>query len=103
MLRGGNQVRIAKPDNCINVLNVAHRLIEVAHDNEFDIRISRGDFVDTDIAINDKAVEVCPVGVILRKRVGFAVPIGKRRYDVEPVSAQAKVDAPRKAGPEGVP
>jgi len=43
----------------------------------------------------DKAVEVCPVGVILKKRVGFAVPIGKRRYDVEPVSAQAKGDAPR--------
>ncbi|MCK7508561.1 MAG: hypothetical protein MZV70_33890 [Desulfobacterales bacterium] len=31
---------------------------------------------DSDIAVTDKAAEVCPVGVILRKRVGFAVPVG---------------------------
>jgi [NiFe] hydrogenase diaphorase moiety small subunit len=54
-----------------------------------------GRLADTDIAVTDKAVEVCPVGVILRKRVGFAVPIGRRRYDREPVSAQALHDAPR--------
>jgi [NiFe] hydrogenase diaphorase moiety small subunit len=35
------------------------------------------------------------VGVILRKRVGFAVPIGQRRYDKRPISAQALDDAPR--------
>lgn len=50
---------------------------------------------DTDIALDDKAMEVCPVGVILRKRVGFAVPIGERRYDRAPISAQALADAPR--------
>jgi len=50
---------------------------------------------DTDVAVTDKAVEVCPVGVILRKRVGFAVPIGQRRYDKRPISAQALDDAPR--------
>jgi [NiFe] hydrogenase diaphorase moiety small subunit len=50
---------------------------------------------ETDVAVTDKAVEVCPVGVILRKRVGFAVPIGKRRYDKRPISAQALDDAPR--------
>ena len=38
-----------------------------------------GRLADTDIAVTDKAVEVCPVGVILRKRVGFATPIGARR------------------------
>jgi [NiFe] hydrogenase diaphorase moiety small subunit len=54
-----------------------------------------GRLADTDIAVTDKAVEVCPVGVILRKRVGFAVPIGHRRYDQEPVAAQALRDAPR--------
>jgi [NiFe] hydrogenase diaphorase moiety small subunit len=50
---------------------------------------------DTNIALGDKAVEVCPVGVILKKRVGFAQPIGQRRYDAEPISAQALRDAPR--------
>jgi [NiFe] hydrogenase diaphorase moiety small subunit len=50
---------------------------------------------DTDVALTDKAVQVCPVGVILRKRVGFAVPIGQRRFDKRPISAQALDDAPR--------
>ena len=45
--------------------------------------------------MTDKAVSVCPVGVILRKRVGFATPIGARRYDKSPISAQALADAPR--------
>jgi [NiFe] hydrogenase diaphorase moiety small subunit len=54
-----------------------------------------GRLADTDIAVTDKAVEVCPVGVILRKRIGFAVPIGRRRYDREPASRQALSDAPR--------
>jgi [NiFe] hydrogenase diaphorase moiety small subunit len=58
-----------------------------------------GRLVDTDIAASDKAVDVCPVGVILRKRVGFATPIGHRRFDVRPVSAQALEDAPRNPPP----
>lgn len=55
-----------------------------------------GRLVDTDVALTDKALAVCPVGVILRKRVGFAVPIGERRYDLRPISAQALDDAPRR-------
>lgn len=54
-----------------------------------------GELADTDIALDDKAMEVCPVGVIIRKRVGFATPIGERRYDRRPISAQALEDAPR--------
>ena len=50
---------------------------------------------DTDIALPDKAMEVCPVGVILKKHAGFSVPIGPRRFDERPVSAQALEDAPR--------
>jgi [NiFe] hydrogenase diaphorase moiety small subunit len=51
---------------------------------------------DTDITVNDKAMQVCPVGVILRKDVGFRVPIGERRFDRRPISAQALEDAPCK-------
>jgi [NiFe] hydrogenase diaphorase moiety small subunit len=51
---------------------------------------------DTGMALTDKAMHVCPVGVILKKGKGFSVPIGKRRYDERPVSAQALDDAPRK-------
>lgn len=50
---------------------------------------------DTDIALTDAAMQVCPVGVILPKRVGFIQPIGKRRYDLRPISAQSLDDAPR--------
>ncbi len=59
------------------------------------VNSATGRLVDTDIALTDKAAEVCPVGVILKKRVGFAVPIGQRRYDQRPISAQALDDAPR--------
>ena len=55
-----------------------------------------GRLADTDITVDDKAMEVCPVGVILRKRTGFRVPIGERRFDERPVSAQALEDAPRR-------
>jgi [NiFe] hydrogenase diaphorase moiety small subunit len=54
-----------------------------------------GRLADTDIALTDKALEVCPVGVIIKKRVGFATPIGERRFDVQPISQQALADAPR--------
>lgn len=40
--------------------------------------------VDTTIDITDKVVDSCPVGAILKKRVGFEVPVGKRKYDQEP-------------------
>ena len=36
---------------------------------------------DTDIAVTDKAVQVCPTGAILIKRLGYAVPIGQRAFD----------------------
>jgi [NiFe] hydrogenase diaphorase moiety small subunit len=65
------------------------------------VNAESGRLADTDIATTDKAVEVCPVGAIIRKRVGFAVPIGRRRYDLSPVSAQAKGDAPRAAAERG--
>jgi len=41
----------------------------------------------TDAAATDRAMEVCPVGSILRKRVGYAVPVGKRLYDHEPIGS----------------
>ncbi len=36
---------------------------------------------DTKLDITDKAVDSCPVGSILKKRVGFSVPVGQRTYD----------------------
>jgi [NiFe] hydrogenase diaphorase moiety small subunit len=44
-----------------------------------------GNLADTNFTLKDKAAQVCPVGVILTKRNGFAVPIGERRYDNSPI------------------
>ena len=45
---------------------------------------------DTDIDHTDKAVDVCPVGAILRKRVGYSVPVGQRAYDKEPIGTDVE-------------
>jgi [NiFe] hydrogenase diaphorase moiety small subunit len=47
-----------------------------------------GQLADTDFSLADKAAQVCPVGVILKKRRGFAVPIGERKYDKAPIGEQ---------------
>ena len=53
------------------------------------VNAESGRLADTRLAIEDKAMSVCPVGVILRKRHGFRVPIGKRTYDEKPIRVVA--------------
>ena len=36
----------------------------------------------------EKAMELCPVGSIIKKEIGFAVPIGKRKYDSKPIGSE---------------
>jgi len=43
---------------------------------------------DSAIAATDRAANICPVGAILPKRVGFVIPIGQRSFDVKPISEQ---------------
>jgi len=31
-----------------------------------------------------RAMDICPVGALIKKRTGFQTPIGKRKFDVEP-------------------
>ncbi|NLX14297.1 MAG: NADP oxidoreductase, partial [Phycisphaerales bacterium] len=51
---------------------------------------------DTDLKVTDRAAEVCPVGAILKKRVGYAVPIGKRLYDHEPIGSDIEATRTKK-------
>ncbi len=51
------------------------------------VNAKSGKLGDTDFTLDDKAAKVCPVGVILKKRQGFAVPIGERKYDKAPIEA----------------
>ena len=78
-------------DRCI----LCHRCVQLVHDrttgaNIFALR-GRGDRarIEVDTALADampedqidEAVELCPVGAILRKGVGYDEPIGHRRYE----------------------
>lgn len=47
------------------------------------VAVDAPDLAGTDTDLSDIAVsaEICPVGCIIRKRVGFATPIGERRFD----------------------
>ncbi len=42
----------------------------------------------TNLSVTDKAAESCPVGCIVKKRVGFAVPVGQRMYDQKPIGSE---------------
>jgi [NiFe] hydrogenase diaphorase moiety small subunit len=53
------------------------------------VNAESGRLGDTDFSMDDRAANICPVGVILKKRVGFATPIGQRKYDVAPISKVA--------------
>lgn len=53
------------------------------------VNAESGRLADTALAVDDRAMSVCPVGVILRKRRGFLVPIGQRKYDAKPLSEVA--------------
>ena len=73
-------------------LDVARSAIQSAKAQASEGIESLGDLyvlADTNLAATDKAVSVCPVGVILKKRRGFATPIGQRTYDAQPISVVA--------------
>ncbi len=45
------------------------------------------DLGDTDMAATDRAADICPVGCIIKKRVGFEKPVGQRLYDHKPIGS----------------
>ena len=48
---------------------------------------SKSKLADTDLKGADKAVDVCPVGALFLKKVGFSVPVGERQYDHKPIGS----------------
>jgi [NiFe] hydrogenase diaphorase moiety small subunit len=44
--------------------------------------------VDTNVDVTDQAINVCPVGALLKKRTGYAIPIGQRKYDHTPIGSE---------------
>ena len=57
-------------------------------DKHLVVNAESGRLADTDFAKTDRAANICPVGVILHKRVGFAVPIGERSFDVATIRSK---------------
>ncbi|MBN1943622.1 MAG: (2Fe-2S)-binding protein [Phycisphaerae bacterium] len=56
----------------------------------FDKRVAvnaEANLADTDAAVTDEAVNVCPTGALLKKRVGYAIPVGQRKYDHKPIGS----------------
>ncbi|MFH1465140.1 MAG: 2Fe-2S iron-sulfur cluster-binding protein [Pseudomonadota bacterium] len=51
---------------------------------------AQGGLGETGLAAVDAAVQACPVGAILRKRVGYAVPVGERTYDSAPIGSDVE-------------
>ncbi len=47
----------------------------------------------TDAAVADMASEACPVGSLMKKRVGYAIPIGQRAFDHEPIGSEIEKGA----------
>jgi [NiFe] hydrogenase diaphorase moiety small subunit len=75
-------VRASREVDGKNVFGLAGRSIE-AH---IVVNSPTGLLGDSDFAKTDKAAEVCPVGALLPKGVGFRKPIGARLYDSAPIS-----------------
>ena len=49
-----------------------------------------GKLGDTNLAASDKAAHVCPVGALMPKHEGFAVPIGERQFDRKSLRQQVR-------------
>ncbi|OHB81501.1 MAG: NADP oxidoreductase [Planctomycetes bacterium RBG_16_64_10] len=47
-----------------------------------------GPLANTNAAATDQALDACPVGALVRKRVGFQIPIGQRQYDEQPIGSE---------------
>jgi [NiFe] hydrogenase diaphorase moiety small subunit len=49
------------------------------------LQVNGGVLAATDLQATDEAVAACPVGALMRKRVGYSVPVGRRPYDELPI------------------
>jgi [NiFe] hydrogenase diaphorase moiety small subunit len=51
---------------------------------------ARARLADTEADVTDQALDACPVGALLRKRVGYTVPVGQRLYDHRPIGSDVE-------------
>ena len=49
---------------------------------------AESDLAGTEAAGDDESIAACPTGSLLVKKVGYAVPIGQRKFDHQPIGAE---------------
>lgn len=76
-------VRASREKDSKNVFEISGRGIN----KRLIVNSETGKLKDSDIAINDAAVSICPTGAILIKRTAYQKPIGQRIYDKEQIGA----------------
>ena len=54
---------------------------------------AEANLADTSAEVTDNAMSACPVGALMPKRVGYAVPVGKRLYDIKPIGSDVEAAA----------
>ena len=57
------------------------------------VAFNADELAGTDLAVTDAAARNCPVGAIIIKRVGYAVPVGQRLYDKRPIGSEVETRA----------
>jgi len=78
-------VRASREQDGKSVFALTHRGVN----KKLTVNAASGRLGDTNFEGSDRAASICPVGVFLRKGVGFATPIGKRTYDEQPIHVVA--------------
>ena len=83
-------------NRCIQCLRCVRGILTDDGKHVFGL-VSRGDRTavraDVELAAQlsdaqaEKAMELCPVGAILKKEVGFSVPVGQRKFDAAPIGS----------------
>ncbi len=59
---------------------------------------AEADLAGSDANARDRAVEACPTGTLLTKRVGYKIPVGERRFDREPIGSEIENPVAEKQG-----
>ena len=83
-------VRASRDADGKNVFEIAGRGIQA----RLIANSATGRLADTDLSAADRAASICPTGALLIKGRGFAVPIGRRTFDLQPIDAMAVSSEP---------
>ena len=78
-------IRAIKDENGHNVFAFKRR----GHKVMINVDSKIADSLNDDLA--QKAMDICPVGALIRKEQGFNIPIGKRTYDLQPIGHEFDV------------